>query len=132
LEVRNAARAMKCPLTGGKMRTNAGLAPHLATVHNNFWGVEGRYRHGWQVRCMRRRNAIMVALSIIFLALLLALMVREVTSGVGTAGVLVVGGPSDAELLEIVVLSFPAFISVIITIILLVIEVAGSRGKLSR
>jgi hypothetical protein len=68
---------------------------------------------------MRRRNAIMAALSIIFIVLLLIVMVLAVSTGLGALGL---GAFSFAVLLGVVILAFPLLIFVLITVILLTIE----------
>jgi hypothetical protein len=80
---------------------------------------------------MRRRNAIMAVLSIIFLFVLLIAMVLAVSSGLGSVGFFVIGGFSYALLVGLVILAVPIIIFVMITIILLTAEAsqATRRGR---
>ncbi len=71
---------------------------------------------------MKRRNAIMAALSIFFLVLLLLTMMLALVSAPNALSSLVFGGSSHDALVGMAVLSFPVFIFVMLTIIMLVIE----------
>jgi hypothetical protein len=71
---------------------------------------------------MKRRNAIMAALSIIFLILLLFTMVLAAGSAPNALASLAFGGSLHNALVGLVIISFPVFSFVIITIILLVME----------
>jgi hypothetical protein len=71
---------------------------------------------------MRRRNAIMAALSIIFLVLLSFTMVLALVSAPNALGSVFLGGSAHDALVGMAILSFPIFIFVMITIILLIIE----------
>jgi hypothetical protein len=71
---------------------------------------------------MKRRNAIMAALSILFLVLLLFTMVLALVSAPNALASLVFGGSAHDALVGMAFLSFPVFIFVMLTIILLIIE----------